>query len=61
MASEGCNFCSQVGSQPITNDRTSFKYSCLEVQKKNDKHLTKKKKGAVHSDELEAYAVSAST
>jgi hypothetical protein len=35
MASNGCNFCTKVGSQPISNDRTSFNYSCLEVKKKD--------------------------
>ncbi len=61
MASKGCNFCGKVGSQQITNDRTSFNYSCLEVKKKDDKKLTKKKKATVPSDELEAYAVSANS
>jgi hypothetical protein len=55
MASKGCNFCDKVGSQPITNDRTSFNYSCLEVKKKDNKKLTKKKKATVPS---EVYAVS---
>jgi hypothetical protein len=61
MASKGCNFCDKVGTQPITNDRTSFNYSCLEVKKKDNKKLTKKKKATVPSDELEVYAVSAYT
>jgi hypothetical protein len=61
MASKGCNFCGKVGTQPITNDRTSFNYSCLEVKKKDNKKLTKKKKATVPSDELEVYAVSAYT
>jgi hypothetical protein len=55
MASKGCNFCGKVGCQPITNVRTSFNYSCLEVKKKDDKKLAKKKKGTVPSDELEVY------
>jgi hypothetical protein len=59
MASKGCNFCDKVGTQPITNDRTSFNYSCLEVKKKDDTKLTKKKKATVPSDEVEVYAVSA--
>ncbi len=42
MASRGCNFCSKVGSQPISNDRASFNYSCLEVKKKDAKRKKKK-------------------
>jgi hypothetical protein len=34
MASNKCNFCDKVGSQPITNHQTIFNYSCLEVKKK---------------------------
>jgi hypothetical protein len=34
MAPSNCNFCDKVGSQPISNDRTTFNYSCLEVKKK---------------------------
>ncbi len=55
MASKGCNFCDKVGTQPITNDRTSFNYSCLKVKKKDDKKFNKKKKATVPSDEPEVY------
>ena len=47
MASSNCNFCSKVGSQPISNDRTSFNYSCLEVKKKE-----KRKKGEGPEDQV---------
>jgi hypothetical protein len=52
MPTKGCNFCGKVGSKPITNDRTSCNYSCLEVKKKDDKKFTKKKKATVPLDEL---------
>ena len=55
MASKGCNFCGKVGTQPITNDRTSFNQSCIEVKKKDDKKFNKKKKATVPSDEPEVY------
>ncbi len=42
MASLGCNFCGMVGSQPISNERTTFNYSCLEVKKKDAKRKKKK-------------------
>jgi hypothetical protein len=42
MALEGCNFCGTVGSQPISNELTSFNYSCLEVKKKDEKSKKKK-------------------
>jgi hypothetical protein len=45
MASRGCNFCGKVGSQSISNDRTSLNYSCLEVKKR--------KKETLLSEELE--------
>jgi hypothetical protein len=35
MAFNGCNFCGKVGIQPISNERTTFNYSCLEVKNKN--------------------------
>ncbi len=47
MASNGCNFCSKVGSQPISNNQTTFNYSCLEVKKK-DKN--KKRNGPSHPE-----------
>jgi hypothetical protein len=34
MALNGCNFCGKVGIQPISNERTTFNYSCLEVKNK---------------------------
>jgi hypothetical protein len=55
MASINCCFCGIVGSQPISNERTSFNYSCLEVKKKEAKSSTKRKKDTVGSDELEVY------
>ncbi len=36
VASKGCNFCGKVGMEPISNERTTFNYSCLEVKKKRD-------------------------
>jgi hypothetical protein len=51
MASKHCCFCGIVGSQPISNELTSFNYSCLEVKKKDEK--TKKKKDAVPSTDPE--------
>jgi hypothetical protein len=42
MASKGCNFCGIVGSQPLSNELTSFNYSCLEVKKKDVKQKKKK-------------------
>jgi hypothetical protein len=42
MASKHCCFCGTVGSQPISNERTSFNYSCLEVKKKDEKSKKKK-------------------
>ena len=47
MASSNCNFCSKVGSQPISNDRTTFNYTCLEVKKKE-----KRKKGEGPEDQV---------
>jgi hypothetical protein len=41
MASNNCCFCGIVGSQPISNERTSFNYSCLEVKKKDVKRKKK--------------------
>jgi hypothetical protein len=50
MAFSGCNFCGKVGIQPISNERTTFNYSCLEVKNKKsnksnktDKHRSSKK------------------
>jgi hypothetical protein len=44
MAARGCNFCGKVGSQPISNDRTTFNYDCLEVKnKKSNKNENQKK------------------
>jgi hypothetical protein len=44
MAASGCNFCGKVGMQPISNDRTTFNYDCLEVKnKKSDKNENQKK------------------
>jgi hypothetical protein len=34
MALNGCNFCGKVGIQPISHERTTFNYSCLEVKNK---------------------------
>jgi hypothetical protein len=48
MASKHCCFCGIVGSQPISNELTSFNYSCLEVKKKS-----KKKKDFALSDDPE--------
>jgi hypothetical protein len=42
MASNYCCFCDTVGSQPISNELTSFNYSCLEVKKKDAKSKKKK-------------------
>jgi hypothetical protein len=42
MASKHCCFCGTVGSQPISNELTSFNYSCLEVKKKDAKSKKKK-------------------
>ena len=60
MASKGCNFCSQVGIQPITNDRTSFNYSCLEVKNKKsnktdkaDKQRSSKKEKSQFQEEFQ--------
>jgi hypothetical protein len=53
MASNYCCFCSKVGSQPISNERTGFNYSTLEVKKKEGKTSTKRKKERISSDELE--------
>jgi hypothetical protein len=55
MASNNCCFCGIIGSQPISNERTSFNYSCLEVKKKEAKSPTKRKKDTVGTDELEVY------
>jgi hypothetical protein len=51
MASNNCCFCDTVGSQPISNELTSFNYSCLEVKKKDVK--SKKKKDFALSDDPE--------
>jgi len=51
MASNTCCFCGTVGSQPISNELTSFNYSCLEVKKKDAK--SKKKKDKVVSTDPE--------
>ncbi len=43
MAASGCNFCGKVGSQPISNDQTTFYYDCLEVKnKKSNKNENQK-------------------
>ncbi len=43
MAATGCNFCGKVGSQPISNVRTTFYYDCLEVKnKKSNKNENQK-------------------
>jgi hypothetical protein len=36
MAASGCNFCDRVGIQPISNDRATFNYACLEVRNKTE-------------------------
>ncbi len=41
MASNGCNFCGKVGIQPISNERTTFNYSCLEVKNKKSNKADK--------------------
>jgi hypothetical protein len=47
MALKDCCFCGIVGSQPISNEQTSFNYSCLEMRKKDANR--KKKKDAILS------------
>jgi hypothetical protein len=42
MASKHCCFCGTVGSQPLSNELTSFNYSFLEVKKKDEKRKKKK-------------------
>jgi hypothetical protein len=51
MALKDCCFCGTVGSQPLSNEQTSFNYSFLEVQKKDVK--SKKKKDFVLSTDPE--------
>jgi hypothetical protein len=51
MDSKGCKFCRKVGSQPIVNKRTMYNYTLLEVKKKEDKKLAKKKKEKPLPDE----------
>ncbi len=41
MAFNGCNFCGKVGIQPISNERTTFNYSCLEVKNKKSNKADK--------------------
>jgi hypothetical protein len=53
MASNYCCYCGIVGSQPISNERTGFNYSSLEVKKKEGKSSTKRKKERISYDELE--------
>jgi hypothetical protein len=55
MASNYCCFCGIVGSQPISNDLTSFNYSCLEVKKKDAK--SKKKKDFALPTDPEVYNI----
>jgi hypothetical protein len=58
MALNGCNFCGKVGIQPISNERTTFNYSCLEVKNKNlnkankaDKQRSSKKEKSQFQEE----------
>jgi hypothetical protein len=44
MAASGCNFCGKVGTQPISNDRTTFNYDCLEVKNKKSSKTENQKK-----------------
>jgi hypothetical protein len=41
MALNGCNFCGKVGIQPISNERKTFNYSCLEVKNKKSNKTNK--------------------
>jgi hypothetical protein len=60
MALNGCNFCGKVGSQLISNERTTFNYSCLEVKNKNlskankaDKQRSSKKEKSQFQEEFQ--------
>ena len=60
MALNGCNFCEKVGSQLISNERTTFNYSCLEVKNKNlskankaDKQRSSKKEKSQFQEEFQ--------
>jgi hypothetical protein len=46
MATSGCNFCGKVGTQPISNDRTTFNYDCLEVKNKKSNKTENQEKTA---------------
>ena len=46
MAASGCNFCGKVGTQPISNDRTTFNYDCLKVKNKKSNKTENQKKTA---------------
>jgi hypothetical protein len=60
MALNGCNFCGKVGSQLISNERTTFNYSCLEVKNKKsnkadkaDKQRSSKKEKSQFQEEFQ--------
>jgi hypothetical protein len=60
MAFNDCNFCGKVGIQPISNKRTTFNYSCLEVKNKKsnkadkaDKQRSSKKVKSPIQEELQ--------
>jgi hypothetical protein len=56
MALSNCNFCGKVGSQPISNDQTTFNYNCLEVKNKKSNKKENQKKNA-KSQPVEEYQV----
>jgi hypothetical protein len=46
MAASGCNLCGKVGTEPISNDRKTFNYDCLEVKNKKSNKTENQKKTA---------------
>jgi hypothetical protein len=56
MAASGCNFCGKVGTEPISNDRTTFNYDCLEVKSKKSSKTENQKK-TVKNQSAKGYQV----